>query len=75
MIIKNSKSEQPCTFHGVSRFYVRVDKDTDRKLRYNGFCSKCNKNTDHRFHGGTITKNIFIKWSVKPTHRFSVQPV
>ena len=36
-----------------SRF-KRVDKDTDRKLRYEGFCPKCNKITPHRFDGGTF---------------------
>lgn len=31
--------------------FKRVDGENDRKLRFNGFCSKCNKNTDQRWDG------------------------
>lgn len=29
--------------------FKRVDKENDRKLKYEGFCTKCNKTTFHRF--------------------------
>lgn len=37
-----------------SILFKRVDKPTDRKLRYEGFCPKCNKTRDFRFHGGSL---------------------
>lgn len=40
--------------------YIRVDKDSDRKFRYNGPCSKCMKNTDHRIEGGSNYENRYI---------------
>ena len=34
--------------------YKRVDTEGDRKLRYEGPCSKCHKITPHRLHGGSM---------------------
>ena len=37
-----------------SVLFKRVDKETDRKLKYEGFCPKCNKTRLFRFNGGTL---------------------
>jgi hypothetical protein len=34
--------------------FKRVDTANERKLKYAGFCSKCNKITFHRWDGGSI---------------------
>ncbi len=39
--------------------FKRVDKPTDKKLRYEGFCQHCNKITPHRFYGGSLHENIY----------------
>lgn len=49
--------------------YTRVDKPSDRKLIYNSQCSKCKKDTDQRFTGGTYRENFYkcIKCKTKNT--------
>jgi len=34
--------------------FKEVSKSADRKLRYDGFCPKCNKIRPHRWHSGTL---------------------
>lgn len=39
--------------------FKRIDLPGDRKLKYEGFCPKCNKATQHRFHSGSLYEDIF----------------
>jgi len=42
-----------------SVLFKRVDKPSDRKLKYEGFCPKCNKTRDFRFDGGSINESRY----------------
>lgn len=44
---------------GIQNRFKEVSKDTDRKLRYEGYCSKCKKIRPHRFHGGETNKSLY----------------
>ncbi len=39
--------------------FKQVDLPTDRKLRYEGFCQKCNKIMGHRYYGGSYNEHTF----------------
>jgi len=42
-----------------SVLFKRVDKPTDRKLRFEGFCPKCNKTRDFRWDGGGLNTTTY----------------
>lgn len=48
--------------------YIRVDKPTDRKMRFNGWCLKCNKYTDQRFSGSTWHEDFYRCIKCKTTN-------
>ena len=39
--------------------FKRVDTDKERKLKYLGHCSKCEKETFHRWTGGSLYENRY----------------
>lgn len=43
----------------VNEKYRRVDTPSDRKLKFNGPCSKCKKDTDQRWTGSTYRENFY----------------
>lgn len=49
--------------------FIQVDKPTDRKLRYEGFCQKCDKVTPHRYHGGSLYMDFFRCMKCKSVNR------
>ena len=39
--------------------FKEVSTDSERKLKYEGYCSKCKKITFHRLDGGTMWKTRY----------------
>jgi phage FluMu protein Com len=39
--------------------FKRIDTDKERKLKYEGFCTKCGKLQPHRFDGGSIYEDRY----------------
>jgi predicted RNA-binding Zn-ribbon protein involved in translation (DUF1610 family) len=42
-----------------SILFKRVDKPTDRKFKFEGFCPHCNKIRYFRWHGGSIRTTTY----------------